>query len=292
MVRARRRPQSAKASSSGAVHDAAAGVAIMRTGWDRRSVRVMLDYRHPVPRLEIAVGDRLLVDGPWQCEVWADGRAVEPEAGWSVSCWESDRKATFLEITAPLGGGRQIERQVVVLPRDRVVLLADAVTSSAAPATLRYRGSLALAASLDSQSAPETRDVVVSDTRPRMLALPLALPEWTSGGGGEFRAESGTLVLEQQASHRLYAPLWFDCDPRRIGRPLTWRQLTVADSRVILPRHQAAGFRIQEGLDQWLVYRALDAARNRTLLGCNVSCEFLVGRVRKSGEVSRTLEIQ
>ena len=274
------------------LHDAAAGVAIMRTGWDRRSVRVMLDYRHPVPRLEIAVGDRLLVDGPWQCEVWADGRAVEPEAGWSVSCWESDRKATFLEITAPLGGGRQIERQVVVLPRDRVVLLADAVTSSAAPATLRYRGSLALAASLDSQSAPETRDVVVSDTRPRMLALPLALPEWTSGGGGEFRAESGTLVLEQQASHRLYAPLWFDCDPRRIGRPLTWRQLTVADSRVILPRHQAAGFRIQEGLDQWLVYRALDAARNRTLLGCNVSCEFLVGRVRKSGEVSRTLEIQ
>jgi hypothetical protein len=94
----------------------------------------MLDYRHPVPRLEIAVGDRLLVDGPWQWEAWADGRAVEPEAGWTVSCWESDRKATFLEITAPLGGGRQIERQVVVLPRDGIVLLADAVTSSASPA--------------------------------------------------------------------------------------------------------------------------------------------------------------
>ena len=100
------------------LHDPAAGVAIIRTGWDRRSVRVMLDYRHPVPRLEIAVGDRLLADGPWQWEAWADGRAVEPEAGWTVSCWESDRKASFLEITAPLGGGRQIERQVVVLPRD------------------------------------------------------------------------------------------------------------------------------------------------------------------------------
>jgi hypothetical protein len=49
---------------------------------------------------------------------------------------------------------------------------------------------------------------------------------------------------------------------------------------------------VQAGLDQWLVYRALDAARNRTVLGCNVSCEFLVGRVRKSGEIARTLEIQ
>ena len=274
------------------LHDPAAGVAIIRTGWDRRSVRVMLDYRHPVPRLEIAVGDRLLADGPWQWEAWADGRAVEPEAGWTVSCWESDRKASFIEITAPLGGGRQIERQVVVLPRERIVLLADAVTSSSAPADLRYRGTLPLAASLDVDSAPETREVVVADTRPRMLALPLALPEWKARGGGEFRGESGALVLSQEGSHRLYAPLWLDCDAKRIGRPLTWRQLTVADSRIILPRHQAAGFRVQSGLEQWLVYRALDAARNRTLLGCNVSCEFLVGRLKKSGEVARTLEIQ
>lgn len=274
------------------LHDATAGVAIMRSGWDRRSVRVMLDYRHPVPRLEIAVGDRLLIDGPWQWEAWADGRSVEPEAGWTVSCWESDRKASFLEITAPLGGGRQIERQVVVLPRDRVVLLADAVTSSSSPAALRYRGILPLAASLDAESAAETREVVVADTRPRLLALPLSLPEWRTGGHGELRSDAGALVLSQEGSHRLYAPLWLDCDSRRIGRPLTWRQLTVADSRIILPRHQAAGFRVQTGLEQWLVYRALDAARNRTLLGCNVSCEFLVGRVRKSGEIARTLEIQ
>jgi hypothetical protein len=275
-----------------ALHDAAAGVAIIRTGWDRRSVRVMLDYRHPVPRLEIAVGDRLLVDGPWQWEAWADGRSVEPEAGWTVSCWESDRKATFLEITAPLGSGRQIERQVVVLPRDRIVLLADAVTTVATPAALRYRGSLPVAASLDVEPAAETREVVLADTRPRLLAMPLALPEWRAGGGGDFRAETGGLVLEQEGANRLYAPLWLDCDPRRIGRPLTWRQLTVADTRIILPRHQAAGFRVQAGLEQWLVYRALDVARNRTLLGCNVSCEFLLGRVRKSGEVARTLEIQ
>jgi hypothetical protein len=49
---------------------------------------------------------------------------------------------------------------------------------------------------------------------------------------------------------------------------------------------------VQSGLEQWLLYRALDQPRNRTVLGCNLSCEFLVGRVRPDGSVARTLEIQ
>ena len=79
---------------------------------------------------------------------------------------------------------------------------------------------------------------------------------------------------------------------RRIGQPLTWRQLTVADTRINLPAWQAAGFRVQSGQEQWLLYRSLDAARNRTLLGCNVSCEFLLGRIKPRGAVKRVLEIQ
>ncbi|MCE9630793.1 MAG: hypothetical protein K8S94_08800 [Planctomycetia bacterium] len=278
------------------LHDAAAAVAIIRTGWDRRSLRVMLDYRHAVPRLEIAVADRLLVEGAWQWEAWAGGRALEAEGPWTVSCWESDRKATFLEITAPLSGGRQLERQVVVLPRDRIVVLADAVTTPAgvaAPAEVRYRGVVPLAGSLEGDAAAENREIVVFDTATRFLALPLALPEWRSAGRGGFESSEAGLVLSQEGvGGRLYAPLWLDCDPTRIGQPLTWRQLTVADTRLNLPPHQATGYRIQSGHDQWLLYRSLDAARNRTLLGCNVSCEFLLGRIKKSGEVARTLEIQ
>jgi len=277
------------------VHDATAAFAVVRSGWDRGSVRVSLEYRHAVPRLEIAVADRLLVDGPWQWEAWADGRALEAEGAWTVSCWESDRKATFLEIVAPLTGGRQFERQVVMLPRERIVVLADAITSpaGAAAAEIRYRGVVPLAASLDVDPAVETREVCAFDTSMRFMALPLALPEWRTAGRGSFDGSATDLVLSQEgAGGRLYAPLWLDCDPSRVGGPLTWRQLTVADTRRNLPPHQAAGFRVQAGLEQWLLYRALDAPRNRTLLGCNVSCEFLLGRIRKCGEVARTLEIQ
>ncbi len=295
-LRQGRAPAGRRSVLSRDLHDAAAAVAIIRTGWDRRSLRVMLDYRHTVPRLEVAVADRLLVEGPWQWEAWAGGRALEAEGPWTVSCWESDRKATFLEITAPLSGGRQLERQVVVLPRDRIVVLADTVTTptgAAAPAELRYRGVVPLAGSLERDAAAETREIVVFDTTMRFMALPLGLPEWRSAGRGGFESSEAGLVLSQEGvGGRLYAPLWLDCHASRIGGPLTWRHLTVADTRLNLPPHQATGFRVQSGHEQWLLYRSLDAARNRTLLGCNVSCEFLLGRIKKSGEVARTLEIQ
>ena len=277
-------------------HDPAAAVAVLRSGWDRGGVRVLLEFREATPRLEIAVDDRLLMDGPWRWAVWAEGRPLDAEGTWAVSCWESDRKASFLEIVAPLAGGLQLERQVVVLPDEKLVFLADAVTprsgGAAAVQSLHYRGTLPLAGGLDCGREEETREFVVSDTVTRCMVLPLALSEWRTAGRGTFAATADGLTLEQPGAVRLYAPLWIDCDAKRIGRPRTWRQLTVADTRIILPPHQAAGFRVQAGLEQWLVYRALDAPRNRTLLGCNVSCEFLLGRVKRSGEVARTLEIQ
>ena len=297
------------------LHDAAAAVAIMRAGWDRGDLRVLVDYRQAVPHLEIAAGDRMLVDGPWQWSVSDGALGLEAEGPWTASCWESDRQATFLEITAPLPGGRQFERQVLLLRREKVVLLADAVTTPAAadpqtsprptaavngrhggddgPAPLRCRSVVRLAPGLEAEPAEETREALVFDTRMRLLAVPLALPEWRVGRGGSLEhGPDGLALAQESAGRRLYAPLWLDCDAGRIGKPLTWRQLTVADTRINLPPHQAAGFRVQAGQEQWLLYRSLDTPRNRTLLGCNESCEFLIGRIRPRGSVKRTLEIQ
>ena len=290
-------------------HDAAAAVAIIRSGWERDAVRVLLDYRTATPHLEVAVGDRLLVEGPWRWSASHGGRPLEPSGPWSLSCWESDKKATYLEIVAPLADGLQIDRQVVLLPAERILLLADAIThrSSADGATpprpdpqvvprpdgdLQMRAVLPLAATLEGDETDETREVLVYDTRPRLLCLPLASPEWRAAGRGGLSVGAEGLVLDHHAAgSRCYAPVWLDLDPSRQGRPLTWRQLTVADTRQNLPPHQAVGFRVQVGLEQWLVYRTLDEVRNRTLLGCNVACGFLVGRIEDSGVVDRAIEI-
>jgi len=300
-----------------AAHDAEAAVAVLRSGWHRDGLRVMLDYRDGAPRLEIAVDDRLLVNGTWTWSVTIDGRPREAEGPWTVSCWESDRKATVLEIAAPLGGGLQIERQIVLMPRDMVVVLADAITFGRAasdpaqaasgsvsdahvtsgngrmpPGEIDYRGVVPLATGLDAETAAETREIFFYDGTMRGMALPLGLNEWQGVGRGGWEATPAGLVLSQVGRHRLYAPVWIDCRAGRLGGPLTWRHLTVADTRLILPPHQAVGYRVQAGDEQWLLYKTLDTPRNRTLLGCNVSCDFLVGRLKRSGEVARILEIQ
>lgn len=290
------------------LHDPAAAIAIIRSGWERNAVRVLLHYRDAVPHLEIAVGDRLLIDGPWGWRVSSEGRPLDVEGPWTLSCWESDKKGTCLEIIAPLAGGLQIDRQIVLLPRDRVLLLADAITHRPDPhdgdtphdpprpradGGLRLQSVVPLSATLEGEQAEETREVLVYDTKPRLMALPLALPEWKTAGRGGFAATPEGLSLEHQTDGcRCYSPLWLDLEPARQGRPLTWRQLTVADTRQNLPPQQAAGFRIQAGLEQWLVYRTLDEPRNRTVLGCNLSCGFLLGRIGRKGVVDRVIEIQ
>jgi len=134
-----------------------------------------------------------------------------------------------------------------------------------------------------------------------MLALPLGLGEWRQRDDqGSLESTGQHLALRQTAQvSRLYAPLWIDLNARRLKRlrerpaeeQVTWRQLTVADTREILSADQATGFRVQAGLEQWLVYRSLDEARNRSVLGCNLSCEFLAGRLLEDGEVDRAIEV-
>lgn len=273
--------------------DPSSAVAILRSGWEPDSLRVLVEYRDAIPRLEVALGDRLLVDGPWQWGVTCDGERLQAEGPWASTCLESNRRATYFEITAPLPGGLQIERSVTILTRDRVVVMGDAITRRVAGAggRLQFTSTLPVGVGLEVDPAVETREAFLYDTMMRCLAMPLGLPEWRSAGRGGFEATAEGLTLTQEGQGRLFAPVWLDCDPRRLGGQLTWRQLTVADTRVILPPSMAAGHRVQVGLDQWLLYRSLDEPRNRTLLGCNVSCGFVVGRVANSGVVRRAIEI-
>jgi hypothetical protein len=68
--------------------------------------------------------------------------------------------------------------------------------------------------------------------------------------------------------------------------------LTVGESLAAVPPEVAAGYRVAVGRRQWLVYRALAHKGNRTLLGHNLSTEFLVARFSQDGEVAPLIEIE
>jgi len=290
-----------------------AGRAALRSGWTADALRVFVDAGGPALRLEVATGDRFLLDGAWDCEILLDGRGLAFTGSWELTAHEAEEAATFLECARPLQEGLRLERQIILLHDDRCLLLADAVVPDSGerpldppmPRSLRYRGSLRVGAGLDLSQPPETVEIVVGESRPGkradrplMVALPLGIGEWKGADpAGRFNAavaaDGARLEVSQQSDvARMLAAIWLDCDGTRASGAVTWRQLTVADTRQNLPRHRACGYRVRAGLAQWLVYRALDVARNRTVLGCNVSAELLVGRIRKDGSVGRLIEIQ
>ncbi len=59
-----------------------------------------------------------------------------------------------------------------------------------------------------------------------------------------------------------------------------------------LSRNVAAGYRVQFAKRQWLVYRSLTRPTNRTVLGQNLSSDFLHARFDRSGETQAILEVE
>ena len=66
----------------------------------------------------------------------------------------------------------------------------------------------------------------------------------------------------------------------------------MAESLSVVSRDVAVGFRAQSGPDQWIVYRSLAPAGNRTVMGQNISGEFAAGRFPASGEIKSWIETE
>ncbi|RLS58416.1 MAG: hypothetical protein DWH94_05615 [Planctomycetota bacterium] len=298
------------------MHCEHSAVAVMRSSWGVGAIRVLLEYRQSSPKLEISVGDRLLLSGSWESSIQYGDRNLFIEGPWTVSCFEVEKHAAFLEISAPLSENLRLTRQLVLLPGESVVVLADAIgpdtdsenVSSAVVPSKNGEGSVsrvvensALVVSFSLECASrtrveqleETRECIGYDSKVRFVAIPLALHEWSSTcTAGELIAQSAKLMIRQRTNaSRMYVPLWFDFRPSRVSAPRTWRQLTVAESMRILRRDEAACFRIQSDNRQWLLYQSLDMPNNRTALGCNMACDFLLGRLKANGIIERLIEI-
>ena len=77
-----------------------------------------------------------------------------------------------------------------------------------------------------------------------------------------------------------------------MGKPVTWRQLTIAEKLQRVAPDQAVGFRVQKGKKQWLIYRSLTERANRTLLGQNLCSDSLIASFRRDGTTETLVEIE
>ena len=307
-----------------AIHSEWAATAVLRPNWSRSAPRLTVLYPRASCRIELACGKDVLWSGQWGYKLRVDGTPVSPVAEWSGTCWVSDEDVDYLELEIELIEGFRIQRHILMARKDRFLLLADAVLGPRR-AALDYRTTLPLDRQIAFRPASETSEGPLVGRKVRAVAIPLALPEWRDnlpspfgrGAGGEGQEESrndtelgsrgnaltlalsqgergqNLLQLRQSAFGRsLFAPLFFDLDRRRFDKPLTWRQLTVAESFAVQPADAAVGYRVSTGDKHWLIYRSLTPSQSRTLLGHNLSSETLIARFTRKGEVRPLIEIE
>ncbi len=269
-----------------AVHSEWAEIAVLQPAWRRGGPKLSVVYAQQQTQIELELRGESLCSGCWEFDIRCDDTPVEMAASWEEVCWVSDADVDYLEIEAKLSGGVTVQRQIMLARKDRCLFLADAIIGPR-PARLDYRGRLPVASTVKMQPAAETREVWLQGRKARAIVLPLALREWRADPRGGQLAESGGQLCLQQTAHgqHLYAPLLIDLDPKRADRGLTWRQLTIAESRQVQPAEVAVGFRAQAGKSQWLAYRSLAAPSVRTVLGQNLSSEFVFGRFGRNGDV-------
>ena len=276
-------------------YNPAAKTALLRRAKKGPHDELLVDFSRSEVQVELKAADFQLVAGDWTWQATAGGELLTAQGEWSEVCWQREVPSDYLEIELPLSHGWKIERQMLLAREDRFLLIADALLGPVKEAVeLRYSHSLPIAGQASAQPQRETRECHLEmNGRKAVCIVPPALAEWRSEFcHAELTSGGGRLTLQQAAMGRnLFAPLWIDLDPRRSLRPVTWRQLTVGENLAVVGRDRAAAYRIQAGRDQWLIYRSLTPAGNRTALGHNTLNSFDCLRILPNGKTEEILAI-
>jgi len=270
-------------------------VTVMADGWSQSAARLAVSYADNPLSIELAVDGERVLAGSWTFHTTCNGQPVQADGEWEQLCWETGKRFDFLELGLTLTEGLRLERQLLFGREDRVLYYADIIfPTDGAKRQLQHSVGLPLADGARWNAETETRDGIITGRKLRAAVMPLALHEWRSDPrGGSLFERDGQLTLTQQANGRaLCCPLLIDLDRKRSATERTWRQLTVGETMEIVPADVAVGYRAQSGDDQWLMYRSLGQAGNRTVLGHNVAGEFCGGRFLSTGKFKQWIEIE
>ncbi|WP_145170025.1 hypothetical protein [Rubripirellula lacrimiformis] len=277
-------------------HDADAKIAVMLPEWDVRKGRTHVDYSGENVAIEMFAGRAKLISGQWQTMIEVDGEQQHACGNWSEVCEYTDDDVHYLELEQPWTGGLLLQRQLMLVREDRTLLFADAIVQDPSSGDgvsfdedlmanqgrrIKYWGRLPIADGISPDPEPETREIFLADGKRRAMIVPLAANEWRVGPTSATltTSEDNSLVFTAEGKGRLYCPLWMDCSQRRFKRKRTWRPLTVVDNLRVCRKDEAAGYRIQVGSEQWMVYRTLGEPKTRSILGKHLIADFFASRI-------------
>ena len=271
-------------------HSEWAEFAILRSHWTPKSPYIGVAFDHSRLKSELGIGRDVIWCGETVPDIRVDNKPLQIESEWEELCWLSDKEVDYLELEVRLSGTWKLQRQILLAREDGFALFADVVIGGRRPSKIDYFRPLPLSDELKWSPEDETSEVFIRRKRGLGCMMPLALNEWRQDRNhGEF---DGSGLRQRLVGTGLYAPLFIDLEAKRLRKPRTWRQLTVGDQLHLVRRDEAAGFRVQIGKQQWVIYRSMNGTANRTFLGQNVINEFLVARFLSDGEIETLIEIE
>jgi hypothetical protein len=139
-----------------------------------------------------------------------------------------------------------------------------------------------------------TREMRLKAGKQTIRVFPLALADdRVQSTPHECTVEDRHVVLHQiGAGNGLYAPLVLDWRPTRSRKPALWRTLTVTEAANVVGRDVAAGYRLQIGDFQLLIYRSLAAMKSpRAVLGHHTFHESVIARFLRNGDVEPIMNV-
>ncbi len=270
-----------------------AAVGVLRSNWSRKSEMLAVNYAGRSLHLELNASKDTIWSGACDPVIRVDGTLLSPQDDYEEVCWYSDQDVDYLELELEYQNEWKVQRQMLLARSDQFLLIADALQGPAR-ARIDYQCTYPSLPDVGVDPAKETREGFLYRDRRLAAVLPLALPEWRAERVDDdlARTDHGLRLAQHRVARRLYAPLFVDLKPSRFEKELTWRRLTIADRLEIQPEDVAAGYRIQVGNAQWLIYRSLAPRENRSVLGQNLSSEFFVGKFLRSGETKELLQVE
>jgi len=271
-----------------------AEVGVFQREWKRKTPKCAFAFGDSKFWLEIC-RHTSLIEGDCTPQVSLNGSPLTPEDEFIIVCENQSTEIDYLELEVGFGHGVTLQRQLVFGRKDQFLIASDVIRSER-PARLDYRCEFPLGPGIDGMAERETREFYLKDKKIRSLVLPLALPEWKIARTDDCLVHKDHRLILSQAidGNGLFAGLFFDLNPRRSLEPRTWRPLTIAENLKVVDRDVAVAFRIQIGSEQWVLYRSVGPAGNRSFLGENINDDFFVGRFKPkgTGSVSELLQIE
>jgi len=270
-----------------------AGVAMLRTDWRKNASRLVIRHPEEETFLKLVHRRQTFLDGVWTLDITCNEHSCHPKSDWEQVCWVSDDDIDYLELEQEFSHNIKVERTFALSREDDILMVADIVRGPEGNVPVVYKSLLTLPQDVHFEQTKQAWDGELQVNKKSILAMPLCLPEWQEEGRmGSFAHTTAGLELVVWSDFGcLFAPIWFDLNPKRYGKRYTWRHLTVAESLEQVGPGVAKGFRVQSHKEQWLIYRSLAKKTNRSLLGHNLSSEGLLARFDEFGEVTNLVEI-